>query len=91
MLRNYNAGSNFTYSYTYLDLKPTELNAFFTAYIDDPEGTIERYVGWKPQAVNRAWSPNDFTKHRAEGAGGGSKGPIKPVLSAENKALMDLL
>jgi hypothetical protein len=92
MLRNYNAGSNFTYSYHYINLKPTELNAFFTSYIDDPEGTIERYAGWKPQAASRAWSPSDFAKvSRAEGAGGGSKGPIKPVLSAENKALMDLL
>ena len=94
MLRNYAAGSNFTYSYHYIDLRPTEMSAFFTSYIEDPEGTIERHTGWKPQKATRAWSPSDF---RTAGAGGGSSstkppgGKTKPEPSAEDKALLDLL
>ena len=83
MLRNYTAGSNFTYSYSYLDLRPAELNTFFASYIDDPEGTIERHTGWKPQRATKSWNPNDFKKSLAVKA--------KPEPSAEDKALLDLL
>lgn len=84
MLRNYAAGSSFTYSYHYIDLKPTETSSFFASYIDDPEGTLERYCGWKPQAVNRSWSPNDTKKPQA------ARAPAAPP-SVELEAMSDLL
>ena len=94
MLRNYAAGSSFTYKYHYIELKPTEVSAFFTSYIEDPEGTIEAHTGWKPQKATRLWNPGDAA---GRAAGPSSPSPStaakrgKPVPSAEDKALFDLL
>ena len=84
MLRNYKEGSSFTYSQHHIDIRPTETSAFFISYIEDPEGTIERYFNWKPQKTTRSWNPNDFKKAPAAGK-------VKPEPSADDKALLDLL
>lgn len=82
MLRNYKGGGTFTYSQHSINLLPTELSAFFTHYIEDPEDTLLKYFGWKPQRATKLWSPNDFKKPSAA---------VKPEPSAEDKALLDLL
>jgi hypothetical protein len=80
-LRNYKENGR-SYSEHHIDLLSTEMSAFFTSYIEDPEGTLERYCGWKPQAATRLWSPSDFAK---------APRAVKPVASTEDQALMDLL
>ena len=47
MLRNYNAGTGFNYTY-YTKTVPTfELHPFFVRYLNNPEETLKDYFGWE--------------------------------------------
>lgn len=49
LLRDYDAGSAYSYSYRHTTLAPHELPQFFLDLAADPEATFAARFGWTPQ------------------------------------------